>query len=109
MTSSGFPIEFGVWFPIEFERSRRQCGVEGRDAGTTGAAGASAPVTFCIFNFAGAVRVQCGCRLGVQPVHKTFTTDRIKSQSGNIRSTVGQYWLIIKKMGQILSILWEIS
>ena len=23
--------------------------------------------------------VQCGCRLGVQPVHKTFTTDRIKT------------------------------
>ena len=31
-----------------------------------------------------------------------------QSQSGNIRSTVGQYWLIIKKMGKILSILWEI-
>ena len=130
--------------------------------------------TRCLLHFqlcgcsAGAVRVQCGCRLGVQPVHKTFTTDRIKhrsrmcvgvfhpavvrnsakllsiwrkvkrkallmeflarnyggivpkymgvpdggtagapapppsllgkqSQSGNIRSTVGQYWLIIKK------------
>jgi hypothetical protein len=25
-----------------------------------------------------------------------------QSQSGNIRSTVGQYWLIIKKMGKIL-------
>jgi hypothetical protein len=33
-----------------------------------------------------------------------------QSQSGNIRSTVGQYWLFIKKkMGQILSFLWEIS
>jgi hypothetical protein len=31
-----------------------------------------------------------------------------QSQSGNIRSTVGQYWLIIKKMGKIMSILWEI-
>jgi hypothetical protein len=29
-----------------------------RDAGTTGAAGASAPLAFCIFNFVGAVRVQ---------------------------------------------------
>jgi hypothetical protein len=25
--------------------------------------------------------VQCGCRLGVQPVHKTITTDRIKRRS----------------------------
>ena len=32
-----------------------------------------------------------------------------QSQSGNIRSTVGQYWLSIKKMGPILSILWKIS
>ena len=44
-----------------------------RDAGTTGAAGASAPLAFCIFNFVGVVRVQ--------PVHKTFTTDRIKRRS----------------------------
>jgi hypothetical protein len=29
-----------------------------RDAGTTGAAGASAPLAFCIFNSVGAVRVQ---------------------------------------------------
>ena len=29
-----------------------------RDAGTTGAAGASAPLAFYIFNFVGAVRVQ---------------------------------------------------
>jgi hypothetical protein len=29
-----------------------------RDAGTTGAAGASAPHAFCIHNFLGAVRVQ---------------------------------------------------
>jgi hypothetical protein len=29
-----------------------------RDAGITGAAGASAPLAFCIFNFVGAVRVQ---------------------------------------------------
>ena len=29
-----------------------------RDAGTTGAAGASTPLAFCIFNFVGAVRVQ---------------------------------------------------
>jgi hypothetical protein len=33
-------------------------GVALRDAGTTGAAGASAPLAFCIFNFVGAVRVQ---------------------------------------------------
>jgi hypothetical protein len=29
-----------------------------RDAGTTGAAGASAPLAFCIFNFLGAMRLQ---------------------------------------------------
>jgi hypothetical protein len=32
-----------------------------------------------------------------------------QSKTGNIRSTVGQYWLIIKKMGEIMSILWEIA
>jgi hypothetical protein len=48
--------------------------IANRDAGTTGAAGASAPLVFCIFNFVGAVRVQT---MGVA-VHKTFTTDRIK-------------------------------
>jgi hypothetical protein len=32
--------------------------IQVRDAGTTGAAGASAPLAFCIFNFVGAVRVQ---------------------------------------------------
>jgi hypothetical protein len=29
-------------------------------------------------------------------------------QSGNIRFTVGQYWLIIKELGQIMLILWLI-
>ena len=29
-----------------------------RDAGTTGAAGAVAPVAFCLHNFTGALRVQ---------------------------------------------------
>jgi hypothetical protein len=37
-----------------------------RDAGTTGAAGASAPVAFCIFNFVGAVRVQTRGATGAQ-------------------------------------------
>jgi hypothetical protein len=37
-----------------------------RDAGTTGAAGASAPLAFCIFNFVGAVRVQTRGATGAQ-------------------------------------------
>jgi hypothetical protein len=37
-----------------------------RDAGTTGAAGASAPLAFCIFNFVGAVRVQTRGATGEQ-------------------------------------------
>ena len=48
-----------------------------RDAGTTGAAGASAPLAFAFST----LWVQCGCRLWVQQVHKTFTTDRIKRRS----------------------------
>ena len=76
--------------------------VPSRDAGTTGAAGASAPVAFCIFNFVGAVRVQCGCRLGVQPVHKTFTTDRIKHRS---RMCVGVFHpAVVRNSAKLLSI-----
>ena len=37
-----------------------------RDAGTTGAAGASAPLAFCIFNFVGAERVQTMGATGAQ-------------------------------------------
>jgi hypothetical protein len=37
-----------------------------RDAGTTGAAGASAPLAFCILNFVGAVRVQTMSVTGAQ-------------------------------------------
>jgi hypothetical protein len=37
-----------------------------RDAGTMGAAGASAPLAFCIFNFVGAVRVQIMGATGAQ-------------------------------------------
>jgi hypothetical protein len=37
-----------------------------RDAGTTGAAGASAPLAFYIFNFVGAVRVQTMGATGAQ-------------------------------------------
>jgi hypothetical protein len=40
-----------------------------RDAGTTGAAGASAPLAFCIFNFVGAVRVQT---MGVTGAQKFY-------------------------------------
>jgi hypothetical protein len=40
-----------------------------RDAGTTGAAGASAPLAFCIFNFVGAVRVQTMGVTGAQNFH----------------------------------------
>jgi hypothetical protein len=37
-----------------------------RDAGTTGAVGASAPLAFCIHNFLGAVRVQTMGATGAQ-------------------------------------------
>jgi hypothetical protein len=37
-----------------------------RDAGTTGAAGASTPHAFCIHNFLGAVRVQTMGATGAQ-------------------------------------------
>ena len=40
-----------------------------RDAGTTGAAGASAPLAFCIFNFVGAVRVQTMGATGAQNIY----------------------------------------
>ena len=40
-----------------------------RDAGTTGAAGASAPLVFCIFNFVGAVRVQTMGVTGAQNIY----------------------------------------
>ena len=54
-----------------------------RDAGTTGAAGASAPLAFCIFNFVGAVRVQT---MGVTGAQNFY--DRIKRRS---RKCVGVF------------------
>ena len=50
-------------FQVDIDRREQCCAanyeqVVNRDAGTTGAAGASAPLAFCIFNFVGAVRVQ---------------------------------------------------
>ena len=42
---------------------------ERRDAGTTGAAGAVAPVAFFIRNVMGAPRVHCGCTAGALRVH----------------------------------------
>ena len=52
-----------------FETLNSVCGTRfqmARDAGTTGAAGASAPLAFCIFNFVGAVRVQTRGATGAQ-------------------------------------------
>ena len=40
--------------------------ITSRDAGTTGVAGASAPLAFCIFNFVGAERVQTMSVTGAQ-------------------------------------------
>ena len=48
-----------------FKQKLRLC-MYVRDAGTTGAAGASAPLAFCIFNFVGAVRVQTRGAIGEQ-------------------------------------------
>jgi hypothetical protein len=46
--------------------------------------------------------VQCGCRLGVQPVHKTFTTDRIKRRS---RMCVGVFHpAVVRNSAKLLSI-----
>jgi hypothetical protein len=56
---------------------------DSRDAGTTGAAGASAPHAFCIHIF----WVQCGCRLWVQRVHKRFKTNRFTVSGLFIKST----------------------
>ena len=45
--------------------------------------------------------VQCGCRLGVQPVHTTFTTDRIKSRS---RICVGVFHpAVVRNSAKLLS------
>ena len=49
--NSPLPYKMQTWFCATIYD-------ESRDAGTTGAAGASAPLAFCIFNFVGAVRVQ---------------------------------------------------
>jgi hypothetical protein len=48
--------------------------------------------------------VQCGCRLWVQPVHKTFTTDRIKRRS---RMCVGVFHpSFVRNSAKLLSI-WQ--
>ena len=44
------------------------------------------------------LRVQCGCRLWVYRVHKTFTTDRIKRRS---RMCVGVF---VRNSAKLLSI-----
>ena len=52
-----------------------------------------------------------GGRRGRQPPPPPPSLLGKQTQSGNIRFTVGQYWLIIKIMSilwEILSILWEI-
>jgi hypothetical protein len=54
----------GLYFP-HFTTFR----LAARDAGTTGAAGASAPLAFCNFNFVGAVRVQTMGVTGAQNFH----------------------------------------
>ena len=42
------------------------------DAGTTGAAGASAPHAFCIHNFLGAVRMQTMGATGAQKISNEY-------------------------------------
>jgi hypothetical protein len=53
--------EFSTSLPTNYSMccvSHEQTCMLSRDAGTMGAAGASAPLAFCIFNSLGAVRVQ---------------------------------------------------
>jgi hypothetical protein len=69
------------YFPVLPERLRSVSfllyGI--RDAGTTGAAGASAPLAFCIFNFVGAVRVQT---MGVTGAHKLLQQTELNVARG---------------------------
>jgi hypothetical protein len=58
--------------------------ITSRDAGTTGVAGASAPLAFCIFNFVGAERVQTMSVTGAQNFYNRQNWTSLEEVCGGV-------------------------